>query len=500
MPSHASQGLLLLLACLVAAAIAAAGHDDAGGAADDGAVRGVPVLRRRRVALQRRLREPPAAGTGTGPLLPPSSSCSIVVVRRNGCWLVLHLLCYLAVNQKRVLQIDELASFSDSPAPSVTRVLYSDKDVQARSYIKGIMNQLGLSVREDAVGNIFGRWEGSEPGLGAVATGSHVDAIPFSGKYDGVVGVLGALEAISMLKRSGFQPKKSLEVIMFTSEEPTRFGISCLGSRLMAGIEELAQSLRKVVDNHNVSILEAAGSAGYKMLPEDLHSIPIGVVTAIAAPASIKVEFEGNGGHAGAVLMPARNDAGLAAAELALAVEKHVLDSGSVDTVGTVGILQLHPGAINSIPNVRDIDEKRRNDVIEKVRQSATEISKKRGVKLSEFKIINQDPPALSDKSVIDAMEFAAKQLSLEYKQMISRAYHDSLFMARISPMGMIFIPCYKEHGPSKNSKLPHKSERLKNVFSMAGYSHKPEEYASPEDMSNGVKVLALTMAKLSLE
>uniref|UniRef100_A0A453JRX1 Peptidase M20 dimerisation domain-containing protein n=1 Tax=Aegilops tauschii subsp. strangulata TaxID=200361 RepID=A0A453JRX1_AEGTS len=148
-----------------------------------------------------------------------------------------------------------------------------------------------------------------------------------------------------------------------------------------------------------------------------------------------------------------------------------------------IGILQLHPGAINSIPSkshleidVRDIDEKRRNYVIEKVHKSAIDISKIRGVELSEFKIINQDPPALSDKSVINAMEFAAKQLGLEYKLMISRAYHDSLFMARISPMGMIFIPCYK------------------------GYSHKPEEYASPEDMANGVQMLALTMAKLSLE
>jgi ureidoglycolate amidohydrolase len=296
---------------------------------------------------------------------------------------------------------------------------------------------------------------------------------------------------------------------MFTSEEPTRFGISCLGSRLMAGSEELARSLKETVDNQNVSFFDAADSAGYKMHPEELHNvflkkddyfafvelhieqgpilekegIKIGVVTAIAAPASIKVEFEGNGGHAGAVLMPARNDAGLAAAELALAVEKHVLESGSIDTVGTVGILQLHPGAINSIPSkshveidVRDIDEKRRNNVIEKVHQSAIEISKNRGVLLSEFKIINQDPPALSDKSVISAMEFAAKQLNLEYKLMISRAYHDSLFMARISPMGMIFIPCYK------------------------GYSHKPEEYASPEDMANGVKVLALAMARLSLQ
>uniref|UniRef100_A0ACD6AM05 Uncharacterized protein n=1 Tax=Avena sativa TaxID=4498 RepID=A0ACD6AM05_AVESA len=170
-------------------------------------------------------------------------------------------------------QIDELASFSDSPAPSVTRVLYSDKDVQARRYIKGIMKQLGLVVREDAVGNIFGRWVGSEAGLAAVATGSHVDAIPFSGKYDGVVGVLGALEAIGVLQRSGFQPKRSLEVIMFTSEEPTRFGISCLGSRLMAGSMELAQSLKGTFDNQNVSFVDAANSAGYKIHPEDLHNV-----------------------------------------------------------------------------------------------------------------------------------------------------------------------------------------------------------------------------------
>ncbi|KAM7485233.1 hypothetical protein LguiA_001242 [Lonicera macranthoides] len=405
-------------------------------------------------------------------------------------------------------QIDELSTFSDSPAPSVTRILYSKKDVLARRYVKNLMKHSGLSVREDAVGNIFGRWEGYEPELAAVLTGSHIDAIPYSGKYDGVVGVVGAIEAINVLKRSGLKPKRSLEVIMFTSEEPTRFGISCLGSRLLAGIESLSNALKKTVDNNNVSFMEAARSAGYAKDEEDLSSvflregsysafvelhieqgpiledegISIGLVTAIAAPASIKVDFEGNGGHAGAVLMPNRNDAGLAAAELALAVEKHVLDSGSIDTVGTVGILELHPGAINSIPSkshleidTRDIDENRRNSVIEKIHQSAITISKKRGVKLLEFRIVNQDPPALSDESVLKAMESATQELNLSYKKMISRAYHDSLFMARKSPMGMIFIPCYK------------------------GYSHKPEEFSSTEDIANGVKVLALTLAKLSL-
>ncbi|XP_052293242.1 ureidoglycolate hydrolase-like isoform X2 [Citrus sinensis] len=383
--------------------------------------------------------------------------------------------------QKR---IDELSTFSDTPAPSVTRVLYTENDVLARRI-------------------------GNEAVLAPVATGSHIDAIPYSGKYDGVVGVLGAIEAINVLKRSGFKPRRSLEVIMFTSEEPTRYGISCLGSRLLAGIESLAKDLTSTVDGQNISFLDAARSAGYAKEHNDLSSVflkkgsysafvelhieqgpileeegtSIGIVTAIAAPASIKVDFEGNGGHAGAVLMPNRNDAGLAASELALAVEKHVLESGSIDTVGTVGILELHPGAINSIPSkshleidTRDIDEKRRNSVIEKIRQSAIIIAKNRGVTLSEFKIVNQDPPALSEKSIIEAVEAASKELNLTHKLMISRAYHDSLFMARVSPMGMIFIPCFK------------------------GYSHKPEEYASGHDMENGVKVLALTLAKLSLQ
>ncbi|ONI26562.1 hypothetical protein PRUPE_1G031400 [Prunus persica] len=406
-------------------------------------------------------------------------------------------------------QIDELSTFSDTPAPSVTRILYSDKDVLARRFIKNLMGLSGLSVREDAIGNIFGRWEGYNPDLSAVGTGSHIDAIPYSGKYDGVVGVLGAIEAINVLKRSGFKPKRSLEVILFTSEEPTRFGISCLGSRLMAGSKTLANALKTTVDGQNISFFDAAQSAGYTKDEGDLSSvflekgsysafvelhieqgpiledegISVGIVTAIAAPASIKVDFEGNGGHAGAVLMPNRNDAGLAAAELVLAVERHVLESGSIDTVGTVGILELHPGAINSIPSkshleidTRDIDEERRNVVIEKIHQSAITIASKRGVNLSEFKIVNQDPPALSDKSILDAMEASSKELNLTHKFMISRAYHDSLFMARVSPMGMIFIPCYK------------------------GYSHKPEEYASSQDISNGVKVLALTLAKLSLQ
>jgi hypothetical protein len=132
-------------------------------------------------------------------------------------------------------RIGELAAISEAPAPAVTRVLFSEADMRGREYVRRCAHDVGLAIREDAVGNIFARWEGAEPSLPAVGTGSHTDAIPNAGKYDGTVGVLGGFEALAALKRAGFQPRRSLEVVMFTSEEPTRFGLGCLGSRLMAG-------------------------------------------------------------------------------------------------------------------------------------------------------------------------------------------------------------------------------------------------------------------------
>lgn len=404
-------------------------------------------------------------------------------------------------------QIDELAAFSDTPAPSVTRILYTANDVAARRYVKTLMSEAGLSVREDAIGNIFGRWEGSEASLPAVGSGSHTDAIPYAGKYDGVLGVLGAIEAIRALQRVNFQPKRAIEAIMFASEEPTRFGFGCLGSRAMAKSGKIFDILRGAMDANNVSFVDAARSAGYGDVEEKLESsglgdeaysafvelhieqgpilekegIPIGVVTAIAAPASLKVGFQGDGGHAGALLMPDRNDAGLAGAELALKVEERVLASGSDDTVGTTGVLEIHPGAVNSVPrearleiDIRDIDEARRDKVVAEIRASAEWIAKRRNVRITNFDIVNQDPPAKSGEKIVEAAKQAAESLGVEYKLMISRAYHDSLFMARITPMGMIFIPCYK------------------------GYSHRPDEFASVEDMAKGVQVLALTLSHLS--
>ena len=146
----------------------------------------------------------------------------------------------IQIDEHRLLdELKTLATFTDAePADegtAVTRIVFSADDLRARAWLKDLATSEGLRIREDAVGNIFFRWAGTEPDLPAVATGSHIDAIPHAGMYDGTVGVLGGLEAIRALKRSGLRPRRSIELVMFTSEEPTRFGIGCLGSRLLSG-------------------------------------------------------------------------------------------------------------------------------------------------------------------------------------------------------------------------------------------------------------------------
>ncbi|WP_425614029.1 M20 family metallo-hydrolase [Anatilimnocola sp. NA78] len=409
----------------------------------------------------------------------------------------------LSINGEQLgRNLDRLAEFSDSPFPAVTRVLFTPTDMRGRQLVRDLMEEAGLKVRIDPAGNIFGRWAGSDPELPPVATGSHCDAIPHSGRYDGTVGVLGAIEAINALRSSGFQPRRALEVIMFNAEEPTRYGIGCLGSRLMSGrlSPQAAADLR---DEHGESFettRTAAGCTGsldavrlpvgcYRAFVElhieqgpllEAQNLPIGTVTAIAAPAALRVTYVGEGGHAGAVLMPQRKDALLPAAELALAVDRAARDLGGADTVATVGILEVHPGAINSVPSrcemtvdVRDIDLARRDHVLFAIEQQAETSGQQRNIATTVTRI-NADPPARCDASVIAAIEAAAADAQLPALKMISRAYHDSLFMALIAPTSMIFIPC------------------------RGGVSHRPDEYASPAAIRDGVEVLARTLAQLS--
>jgi ureidoglycolate amidohydrolase len=415
----------------------------------------------------------------------------------------------IEINQARLDQeIDALAAFSADEAPAVTRVVFSEQDMQARAWLKERCREAGLSIREDAVGNTFIRWIGATPDLPAVGTGSHIDAIPHAGKYDGVVGVLGGLEAIRALQAGGFRPQRSIELLLFTSEEPTRFGIGCLGSRLLSGTLDstVDSTLREAPigdESQGRTLQSVRQSAGFTgslesvRLPQDYYSafvelhieqgpvlegegISVGLVTGIAAPSSFRIEIEGEGGHAGGRLMPGRRDALCAAAEIILAVEQSALATGAIDTVATVGICQVHPGAVNSIPSrvqlavdLRDTDAGRRDGVLARIRETCEQVAQQRRVKV-KLEMINADAPAQSSPEIVAALKSACEADNISSRTMVSRAYHDSLFMARIAPIAMLFIPC------------------------RGGVSHRPDEYSSPKQINRGVRVLARTLAALS--
>ncbi len=409
----------------------------------------------------------------------------------------------IEVDQRRLTrELQELSAISAAPAPVVTRVLFTEADLRARAFMKQLCVDAGLAVREDPVGNTFARWVGTEPDLAAVGTGSHIDAIPNAGMYDGTVGVLGGLEAIRALVRSGYRPRRSIELVIFTAEEPTRFGIGCLGSRLVAGVLDAATG-ESLKDKEGLSLNEARAAAQFTgplsavKLPMGFYSafvelhieqgpilekkqLEIGIVTAIAAPASLRIWIEGEGGHAGAVLMPERHDAFLAAAEIALAIESAAKSSGSVDTVATTGVCDVFPGAVNSIASrvrlevdVRDIDLARRDVVLRKITEATEAIAARREV-TARTEMINADAPAQCAATVVDALELACNTHRATYQRMISRAYHDSLFMSSVAPTGMLFIP------------------------SRGGFSHRPDEYSSPEAIAQGALILAETLASLA--
>jgi len=409
----------------------------------------------------------------------------------------------LGIDQERLLaEIETLATISDAEPPAVTRIVFTPTDLKARAWAISLCEEAGLTVRQDAIGNIFGRWSGADPAAPAVGTGSHIDAIPNAGKYDGVVGVLGGLEAIRALRRSGFRPKNSLELLVFATEEPTRFGIGCLGSRLLSGTLS-AEAAGRLTDRDGKSMDEVRRKAGlngnlqdvklpagyYKGFVE-LHieqgpfleraQTPLGIVMSIAAPASLRISVEGAGGHAGGVLMPDRKDALCAAAELILAVENAARSSGAADTVATVGVCDVFPGAVNSIPSrvrmtldIRDTDLARRDGVMQTIERASQNTAAKRHVSI-QSELLNADAPANCAPEVRAALADSCREHGFPFLEMVSRAYHDSLFLSRIAPTGMLFIPCRN------------------------GYSHRPDEYASPEDLARGTLVLAESLAKLS--
>jgi ureidoglycolate amidohydrolase len=390
-------------------------------------------------------------------------------------------------------RIAELAQINgESTGAGITREVYTPLYTRSVAYVRECMTQAGLATREDAAGNLFGRLDGRDPQLPAMLTGSHFDTTLNAGRYDGVLGVLGAIEAVERLTE---RPRRSIEVVGFAGEEP-RFGSGCIGSRAMVGALSRAD-LDRMVDRDGVSVAAAMRSVGLepdaleqaRIDPSayfghlELHieqgpeleraGVPIGVVERIAAPHDLRVTLVGVARHAGSTPMSARRDAFTAACEVALEVEALARSSPSGTTVGTVGVVRVDPGAVNVIPgratleiDIRDADLAARTQVVDGVLAAIHEVAARRGIEV-EIQTTMYDRPAVCDANIVAAIRGACESQQIRYRAMISGAYHDAMVLGAVLPIGMIFVP------------------------SRGGLSHHPDEYTAPEELEFGVRVLA---------
>ena len=373
------------------------------------------------------------------------------------------------------------------------RLAFTPADIEGREYVKGLMRKAGLEVRVDAAGNIIGRREGTVAGLAAVGIGSHTDTVPNGGKYDGALGVMGAIECVQTLKDRSVATRHPIEVLDFTNEEGTRFRRWLYGSRAMAGV--LEDDDLTAVDNEGIDIgrrlkdvggdvsriMEAGRPRGDFSAYLELHieqgpvlhqtQLPIGDVTAITGRIGMEVSIKGASNHAGTTPMSNRRDALLAASHLVQAVNS-IATVEEICRVGTVGMVRVSPNAENVIPGQVDLsvefrDEKldRINDAGNRFRGMCKEMALHRDVDIEVQEIGLARPIPMSPK-VREIIREVSAGLGLKTAPVPSGAGHDAQSMAEITQVGMIFVP------------------------SVDGISHSPREYTSPEACADGANVL----------
>jgi len=403
----------------------------------------------------------------------------------------------IRVNAKRIEQrILKLAEFGKNPEGGVSRVAFSEADIQGRHYIMSLMKEAGLNVRIDEAGNIIGRREGSHLELPPILFGSHIDSVPNGGKYDGALGVLGAIECVQVFQEKEIKTRHPLEVVVFTDEEG-----GLVGSRAMIG--RLTPEALEVVSHSGKTISEGIQAIGGN--PDELSKvirhkgdikafleihieqgslletkkIDIGVVEGIVGINWWNVTIEGFSNHAGTTPMDRRQDALLAAAHLIIAVNR-VVTSIQGRQVGTVGRIKAEPGAPNVIPGrvvmsleLRDLSAKKIYSLFAQIKQEAEAIAEKTDTKMT-FTILDVAAiPAPTDPRVRKIIAGSARELGLSSIFMPSGAGHDAQEMAKITPTGMIFVP------------------------SVGGISHSPQECTRPQDLVNGANVLLHTILKI---
>lgn len=398
--------------------------------------------------------------------------------------------------------IDELAQFNQAPElGGITREVYTPEYDLARDFVAAQLSARELPTRIDAVGNLIGALEGSEPDLPRVMTGSHIDTTLNAGRYDGVVGVLGGIEALARIA-AGPRPRRTIELIAFAGEEP-RFGRGCIGSQMMAGRLQ-RRDLDLLRDRDGVTVAQALTAAGLdpeqaeeaRVPPADVHAmlelhieqggrlesegVPLGVVTRIAAAHDLRIEITGRAVHSGATPMHLRHDALAGAAEATLSVERIAAGSASGTTVGTVGILSALPGAVNIVPgsatmvvDIRDSDGAARDRAVSAFMAELHEICERRGLSVS-VEVIQDNRPSRCAPLVIDAVRASCQTTGAGHLEMHSGAYHDCMSFAPEVPIGMIFVP------------------------SVGGISHAPNEFTAPEDIDRGVEVLSESLIRLA--
>ena len=405
--------------------------------------------------------------------------------------------------ERLVKDFDAMAQLT-APGEGINRLAFTDADWAGRQYIIDRMTDAGLSVEIDDFGNVIAYKIGKKPDLPVVMVGSHTDSVPNGGNYDGVVGVLSAIEVIRSMTDDSYEHDHTIAVVSFMCEESGRFGNATLGSKAMRG-ELRLQDLYRLVDKQGISLYEAL--KGRNLNPDGIEEMAykrpvksfteihieqgkvleheqktIGIVTGIAAPERFYVTIRGNADHSGATPMNLRHDALCGASKIILGIEEIASMQEEPPVVGTVGVVEVTPGAMNVIPgavklgvDIRSISEVARNSVVTLVKEFIDITAEKRGLSYT-IETIAQDHPVEMHPAMIREIEEAVKSVGVEYMTMSSGAGHDAMHWAEAVPTGMIFIPCRD------------------------GISHNPAEFAEMDDIVTGAAVLDKVLRKLSLE
>jgi N-carbamoyl-L-amino-acid hydrolase len=386
------------------------------------------------------------------------------------------------------------------PDRPYTRRAFSDEDRAARAWLAARMAETGLEVRVDAAGNVIGRRSGRAPGAPLVI-GSHLDTVEEGGRFDGIAGVLAGLEVARCLEAGAHRLARPLEVVNFTCEEPSDFGLSTIGSRAMSGKLDAATAAR-LRDGSGRTLAEAIDSVGGRAARLDearrapgsiaryleLHieqsasldqaGVPVGVVTAIAAPSRFRVTVRGRQDHAGGTPMAIRRDALAAAAEIVLAVERIAREVGR-RMVGTVGALDVRPNMVNIVPgevwllaDFRGIEPAAIAETVERFEAAAAEVAARRGVAVEVVPLM-RDAPLEIGPDMVEQAAAAAEAVGVAHRRVISGASHDANHVATLGPIGMLFVPCRE------------------------GRSHCPEEWTEPADLAAGTRVLLELVLRL---